>query len=216
MKKAVGTIAVVTVLIFAVSAIAADKVVVIPLGGKKAAGDAAAADVLAGKTFSNKDDVGIDGAMVNNGAITFTPGTTVQNVSEGYHNGLGSVVGDNDLVSGNIRSGVIIFNVSGDSNVVDTSTGDAVAADIRKGKKAFVNGNMVEGTTVYSQYGCNHSSLTWEVNQCTTECETDYPPIPATPDLCYDFCFRLSEAYGDFFLFNNQTTIYNVLCGALP
>lgn len=220
----------VAVLVFCFSMSVAEaqpKVVVIPMGGKKAAGDAVAVDVLEGKTFSNKDDVGIDGAMVNNGAMTFnpgtadqtvpegyhdgsgtvqgdadllpgniksgasifgiggtsieasgtatagqvlagqtfsnasgaatgsmtnvgaqtiTPGTGAQTITQGYHNGSGSVAGDAELVTGNIKSGINIFGVAGDSNVVDTSSGDAAAGDLLSGKKAWVDGSIVNGS----------------------------------------------------------------------
>lgn len=61
---------------------------------------------------------------------------------------LSSVVvnGDTDLVTNNIKSGVNIFGVAGNSNVVDTSAGDATAAQILSGKKAYVDGSLVTGT----------------------------------------------------------------------
>ena len=57
---------------------------------------------------------------------------------------------DTDLVTGNIRSGVNIFGVTGKTEVVDTTTGDAVAADILTGKKAWVDGSEVTGTASIS------------------------------------------------------------------
>ncbi len=60
MKKAISVLALFTILLFAVSAIAQNKVVVVPLG-KKPTGDAVAADVLKGKTFSNADTIGMVG-----------------------------------------------------------------------------------------------------------------------------------------------------------
>jgi tetrahydromethanopterin S-methyltransferase subunit D len=60
-NKAVGTIAVATVLIIAISAFAADRVVVVPLGG--AVGDAVASDVVKGKTFSSKAGKGMTGTL---------------------------------------------------------------------------------------------------------------------------------------------------------
>lgn len=226
MKRILSIVTLITMVLFAASVIAADKVVVVPLGGKKSVGDAAAADVLEGKTFSNKDNVGLDGTMVNNGAVTFNPGssdqavpkgyhngsgmvkgdadlissnikagatlfgvngtsieasgtatpgqvlssqtfsnasgpatgtmtnvgaqnitptTAAQAITQGYHNGTGTVAGDTDLVSKNIRSGTNIFGVSGDANVVNTSTGDAGASDMLTGKKAWVDGSEVTG-----------------------------------------------------------------------
>jgi uncharacterized protein (TIGR02145 family) len=113
MKKVSSVVSLVALLLFAVSAMAQTKVVVVPMGGKKPSGDAVAADVLEGKTFSNKDDVGIAGTMVNNGAMAFRPGTSDQEVPEGYHNGSGTVEGDSDLFEGNIKEGATIFGVAG-------------------------------------------------------------------------------------------------------
>lgn len=112
----------------------------------EATGNAAAADVLSGKTFSSTGQAGVSGTMPNRGSVTYTPTTTDQAVAAGYHNGSGKVEGHADLVSGNIKSGVNIFGVAGDSNVVDTSTGDAATGDIKSGKKAWVDGSEVTGT----------------------------------------------------------------------
>lgn len=84
--------------------------------------------------------------MPNRGAVTFTPGTTQQAIQEGYHSGAGYMEGDADLVTGNIKAGVTVFGVAGKTEVVDTTTGDAVAADIATGKKAWVEGSEITGT----------------------------------------------------------------------
>jgi hypothetical protein len=85
------------------------------------------------------------GTMANHGAVNITPGVAAQAIPAGYHNGSGTVAGDADLVSGNIRAGQNIFGVTGDVNVVNTVTGDATAADIASGKKAWVDGAEVTG-----------------------------------------------------------------------
>jgi len=79
----------------------------------EATGDATAANVLTGKTFSNASAAGIAGTMPDNGAVTIVPTTTNQAIAAGYHNGLGKVVGDTHLISGNIKCGVTIFDVTG-------------------------------------------------------------------------------------------------------
>lgn len=88
---------------------------------------AVAAEVVSGKTFWG----------LSNGAWGLQTGTAA---------GTSSCTGDADLISGNIRSTVTIFGVAGDSNVVNTSTGDAGATDIASGKKAWVDGAEVTGT----------------------------------------------------------------------
>ena len=107
-------------------------------------GNATAADVLAGKTFSNMGG-GSTGTMPDNGMVNIMPGVSNQPIPAGYHNGMGSVAGDADLVSGNIRSGVEIFGVSGSPSVVNTSAATVTAAEMLSGKTAYVNGNLVLG-----------------------------------------------------------------------
>lgn len=112
------------------------------------ANPAVATNVLTGKIYwglSAGEWAQQTGTMPDRGAVTVTPGTTQQAVQQGYHNGSGYVEGDADLVTGNIKSGVNIFGVSGDGNVVDTSSGDAVAGDLLTGKKAWVDGAEVTG-----------------------------------------------------------------------
>ena len=111
-----------------------------------ATGDATPADVLTGTTFSSGSGSGLSGAMPDNGAVTLTPTTTQQTIAAGYHNGSGYVEGDADLATGNIRSGTNLFGVAGDPNVVDTSSGDAAAADILSDQVAWVDGGEVTGT----------------------------------------------------------------------
>lgn len=78
-----------------------------------AEGDATADKVLAGYTFSNDNDTGIDGTMVDNGAVNITPSTVNKTIPQGYHNGSGIVQGNTDLIASNIRSGKDIFGVVG-------------------------------------------------------------------------------------------------------
>lgn len=61
-------------------------------GGVQPTGDAIAADVLTGKTFSNANTVGITGTMPNNGAVSgqATP-SQPYTIPAGYHNGSGVV-----------------------------------------------------------------------------------------------------------------------------
>jgi hypothetical protein len=111
---------------------------------------ATAPEVLTGKTFwglgTGSSWGAHTGSMANVGAQHITPGATSQTITQGYHDGTGTVAGDANLASGNIKSGVSIFGVSGNGNVVDTSSGDAAAGDMLSGKKAWVDGAEVTGT----------------------------------------------------------------------
>jgi hypothetical protein len=125
-----------------------DNVVSIQCGGIVSSGTAMAGDVLAGMTFSNDSGGGLTGTMPNNGAVLITPGTVNQSIAAGYHNGAGYCAGDADLIAGNIRSGVNLFGVNGDPNVVNTSSGDAAAGDLQSGKLAWVDGAQITGTGI--------------------------------------------------------------------
>ncbi len=81
------------------------------------------------------------------GVITLT-------APQGYYDGTDKVTAtdaqvaalDADITAANIKSTITIFGVAGNTNVVDTSSGDAVAADLATGKKAWVDGAEVTGT----------------------------------------------------------------------
>lgn len=63
-------------------------------GGVTPTGDALVGDVLSGKTFSNANNVGLEGTMPNNGAVTATvSGGQSYTIPAGYHNGSGTVTG---------------------------------------------------------------------------------------------------------------------------
>lgn len=118
---------------------------------------AQSAQVLQGRTYWGLVDAnwGLQtGTMVNVGAQNITPGTTAQTITAGFHNGSGAVAGDADLVAGNIRSGITIFGVDGDTNVVDTSSGTATEAEIAAGAVAWVDGSEITGIL---SGGCNCS-----------------------------------------------------------
>ena len=86
-------------------------------------------------------------SLTGKDAATYTPGTSDQTIAANqWLTGTQTIKGDANLVSTNIKSGVSIFGVSGNSNVVDTSAGDATAAQILSGKKAYVDGALVTGS----------------------------------------------------------------------
>jgi len=75
-------------------------------------GTAESGDILSPKTiFVNGQEE--TGTMSNVGATNITPGAVPQTISEGYHNGTGEVAGDADLLTGNIKKGVVVFGVTG-------------------------------------------------------------------------------------------------------
>lgn len=88
----------------------------------------------------------VDGSEVSGSILTRTLLAGNTTVSEGFYNATTLDAVDSDLAPANIKSGMTIFGVGGDVNVVDTSSGDATAIDIRTGKIAYVDGSQVTGT----------------------------------------------------------------------
>jgi hypothetical protein len=132
-----------------------------------AEGTAVAANVLAGKTFSNDDDTGIAGAMANlsdatTGLLT-TSGITEMGLGTsgfgsigykhgkvGYHNENTTIrINVMGLLAENIKAGVKVGNGSDPAITLTgtfTSDATAVASDMLNGKTAYINGNKVTGT----------------------------------------------------------------------
>lgn len=78
-----------------------------------ATGDAMVQDVLTGKVFSNSSEIGLEGTMINRGAMNIRPSTTNTPILAGYHNGSGIVTTDPDLSAENIKYGSEIFGITG-------------------------------------------------------------------------------------------------------
>lgn len=150
--------------------------------------DAAAGDVLAGKTIVTSSGE-VEGSMTNNGAVSATldvrSGHTSYTVPAGYHNGSGSV----SLVteeksatpaatsqnitptSGKVLSKVTVAAIP--AKYGDTTGDDAVAANLLAGKKAhtIVNGTATQITGSMT----NNGAISGTIDGLTT---TSYT-IPA-------------------------------------
>lgn len=75
--------------------------------------------------------VTLSAAVTTKGAATITPGTTSQTIAANqYLTGAQTIAGDADLIAGNIKSGVQIFNVTGTYAGLDTSDATATESDI--------------------------------------------------------------------------------------
>lgn len=121
---------------------------------------AAAGDVLTGKVIVLADGTVTTGTMANNGAVSKTLDTTTitYTIPKGYHSGTGTVkiVLETKTVTptksaqeitpttGKVLSKVTVEAIP--DNYVDTTDGDATAAELLDGKFAYVNGVKVEGT----------------------------------------------------------------------
>lgn len=109
---------------------------------------AAAGDVLSGKYFYTSGGTKTQGGISSKSSSDLTASNLTVTAPAGYYASAASkTLSDASLVSGNIKSGVTIFGVSGATNVVDTTiaSGGAAAGNIVNGYKAYVNGALVEG-----------------------------------------------------------------------
>ena len=128
----------------------------------------------AGATLTNASDLRagliaygrygqVTGTMQDLPATTYTPGTTAQTISSGkYIAGVQTILGDNNLVAGNIRSGITIFGVQG-------SYGGAAAVLQTKTVSPSTSSQTIEPDTGYDGL----SSVT--VNAIQTETKSATP-----------------------------------------
>lgn len=119
--------------------------------------DAAQGEVLNGKTYYAAGGKK-SGSMANNGSTSGTINTKAGtvNIPAGYTSGGTVKIADAEqqkIIADNIRGGVMLLGQAGNANVVNTTiaSGGAGASDIMSGKKAYVNGQLVDGSASVPQ-----------------------------------------------------------------
>ncbi len=132
-------------------------------------GDPKVVDTSSGTAVSGEIMEGkkawVGGAEITGSLSTQTLDDDNDTVSAGFYIETTLSAVDNDLAAGNIKKGITIFGVAGDKDVVDTSSGDAVAGDILTTKKAWVdgvevNGNVPAGANVSGEDGSKTFTIT--------------------------------------------------------
>jgi len=93
-----------------------------------AEGSVIASHVLAGETFSNDTDIGIEGTAPLKSGITYTPTTINQVITSGFEDGTCIVKGDANLLSQYIAKDITCFNVTGSH--IGITAGDQVLLSI--------------------------------------------------------------------------------------
>ncbi len=118
-------------------------------------GDATAADVVSGKTFTSADGLKIAGAVPSKDAASYTPGTEDQIIASGqYLSGDQTIKGDSNLLAENIKSGVSIFGVTGTYEGSSGSGGGIQAQHITSGNETIT----ISGTGTVKVWGYGHKS----------------------------------------------------------
>jgi hypothetical protein len=103
-------------------------------------------DIITGKTAFVGGNL-VTGNVTAGANVTGGAGSKIIAIPDGLYSGSKTATAnDVNLVTGNIKAGRTIFGVAGKTEVVDTTTGDAVAGDIVSGKKAWVDGSEITGT----------------------------------------------------------------------
>jgi hypothetical protein len=146
---------------------------------RPALGDATAAQVLSGRTFTTNDSAQLTGTMTNYAARGFMPGPANVSIPAGYYSGSGVVTGDVDLVTANIRAGVNLFGVTGTPAVVNTASGTATAGNMLTGNTAYVNGSLVTGTMATRTLSAANATVSAGYYAATTLTAVD-PDLAAT------------------------------------
>lgn len=123
-------------------------------GGKPLKGNAEAGDVLAGKTFSNKQSNALTGSMPNNGTWTSSSsGSGKVTIPAGYHNGSGYVD-----CSGAYNKGVTDADNRANSN----------SANYKAGYNAgYTNGRGYFKTFSISAKGCQTATTNISITGCS-------------------------------------------------
>ena len=137
-------------------------------GGGAAVGDATAADVLTGKTFSGAVGSGVAGTMPNNGAVSGTASPDQPyTIPEGYHNGLGSVTasGSAHLVQNLNADSYALYQVSNatateqsitSGNAITVPTQSVLIADVSSFTSGITQGDPIGSRAIMSADG-----VTW-------------------------------------------------------
>lgn len=121
-------------------------------GGVQPTGDAVAADVLTGKTFSNANAVGIAGTMPNRGAVSgqATP-SQPYTIPAGYHNGSGVVTASGGTFnpsfdgSGAVTAGNYYVVMGWDSTKNNLSNGTWSGATVESTQPTSEDGTSAAG-----------------------------------------------------------------------
>ena len=122
--------------------------------------------VISGYEVYTKGYQPIIGTMPNNGELNITPTTENQNIPEGYTSG-GTVLGDENLKSENIKKDVSIFGVTGS---LESSLGGVKLFETEEEMQADDTAKLGDLAIVYKN----------EIQNMTVDTQTQYITFPET------------------------------------
>ena len=133
---------------------------------KQATGNAAVSEVLAGKTFSNSNGVGLVGTMANNGAIN-------ANLNAGQ---------SHTIPAGYTTGGRVTAN-----SLASQTVGTATANNLSNGVTAWVNGVKItgNGTDVNNSYNAGAENLKGNMNVSTPTTSKEWGSYTASKDCIF-------------------------------
>ena len=153
--------------------------------GGGAVGDATAADVLTGKTFSGAVGSGVTGTMPNNGAVaqTLAAGQSYT-VPAGYHNGSGTVTAAAAIIPTN--KGVYVGNDSTFAEV-DISGGSLTTPNAYNA--------YVLNVTAYDTLGCSEPAKVHKIGGMNTSGTITMLTAASSVDIsAYDYLLLYNSA----------------------
>ncbi len=182
MKWFISVVSLAAFFISACSAVPTDKVAAVPLDTPKSASDAVAPDATEKKTPPvNNDDADIPDAVTNPGKQDTMPIIPPLDTALNDHDNREQTAEDKSFITENIRGDITTQEITDNSNMVDTASGDADAGAILSGRIAWVDGQEISGIL--------------EVTSCA-----DMPNCSGTKGSCvfsYDDCARETQVFGN-------------------
>lgn len=153
-------------------------------------------NVLQGTIMYDKNYNQIIGTMPNNGELNITPTTENQNIPEGYTSG-GTVLGDENLKSENIKKDVSIFGVTGS---LESNSGQIKLFETVEEMQADSTAQEGDLAVVYRE----------EIQNMTADTQTQYITFPETvtlPEAFTDSFYGMLRAVDESVMFDGQVML---------
>ena len=153
-------------------------------------------NILQGNTYYTDVLQPVGGTMPNNGELNITPTTENQNIPEGYTSG-GTVLGDENLKSENIKKDVSIFGVTGS---LESSSGGVKLFETEEEMQADSTAKEGDLAVVYRE----------EIQNMTADTQTQFITFPETvilPEAFTGDVYCMLRAVDETVMFDGQVML---------